>query len=283
MPGSRSYDVVIVGGGVVGCAIARRLSFTTASVALLEAAHDVGEGASKGNTGITTCGADCTPGTLEATLVRRSAPGWETLCASLDTPFERLGTLCVALTGEDEQQLEPLREEAAANGAEAHIVDATAARLLEPLVTDRALAALHIPEDGIIDSLRLTIGYAELAARNGVDVHLSTPVTGFQAEGDRLTRVLTPGGAFSARYVVNAAGVEADTISRSGRWRNVALLAPARAVLAAGSRAGRAILQSRRWRPHAGHSGYLLRPHHQPLAAARPHRHRPQRPWRPCR
>ena len=213
MPGSRSYDVVIVGGGVVGCAIARRLSFTTASVALLEAFHDVGEGASKGNTGITTCGADCTPGTLEATLVRRSASGWETLCGSLDTPFERLGTLCVALTGEDEQQLEPLQEEAAANGAEAHIVDAAAARALEPLVTDRALAALHIPEDGIIDSLRLTIGYAELAARNGVEVHLSTPVTGFEAEGDRLTRVLTPGGAFSARYVVNAAGVEADTIS----------------------------------------------------------------------
>ena len=102
MPSGRNYDVVIVGGGVVGCAIARRLSFTTASVALLEAAHDVGEGASKGNTGITTCGADCTPGTLEARLVRRSAPGWEALCASLDTPFERLGTLCVALTADDQ-------------------------------------------------------------------------------------------------------------------------------------------------------------------------------------
>src|SRR5579862_8592044 len=94
------YDIVIIGGGVVGCAIARRLSFTTASVALLEAAHDVGEGASKGNTGIATCGADCTPGTLEADLVTRSSPGWEALCASLDTPWRRMGTLAVAISEE---------------------------------------------------------------------------------------------------------------------------------------------------------------------------------------
>jgi flavin-dependent dehydrogenase len=88
----RDYDVVIVGGGVVGCAIARRLSFTTARVALVEAAEDVGEGASKGNTGIATCGADCPPGSLEAELVARSSPGWESLCASLDTPFPRART-----------------------------------------------------------------------------------------------------------------------------------------------------------------------------------------------
>jgi glycerol-3-phosphate dehydrogenase len=85
--GRRNYDVVVVGGGVVGCAIAWRLSFTTARVALVEAAHDVGEGASKGNTGIATSGADCAPGTLEADLVTRSSPRWESVCASLDTPW----------------------------------------------------------------------------------------------------------------------------------------------------------------------------------------------------
>ena len=102
----RDYDVVIVGGGVVGCAIARRLSFTTARVALVEAAGDVGEGASKGNTGIATCGADCPPGSLEAELVTRSSPGWEALCASLDTPFRRIGSLAVARTAEEEARLE---------------------------------------------------------------------------------------------------------------------------------------------------------------------------------
>ncbi len=210
----RGYDVVIVGAGVVGAAIARRLSLTTARVALIEAAHDVGEGASKGNTGIATCGADCTPGTLEARLVRASADGWEQLCNSLDTPWERIGTLNLALTDDDVERLDALRAHAHANGAEAEVVGGDRARALEPLASPETRAALWIPRDGIIDSLRLTIGYAELAARNGVDVHLSAAVTGFERSGDRLTRVHTARGTVTAGFVVNAAGVEADTISR---------------------------------------------------------------------
>jgi len=210
----QSYDVVIVGGGVVGCAIARRLSFTTARVALVEAAEDVGEGASKGNTGIATCGADCPPGSLEAELVTRSSPGWEALCATLDTPFRRIGGLAVAQTAEDERGLERLREHARANGCEAEIVTGERAGAIEPLLTPSARAALHVPADGIVDPLRLTIGYAELAARNGVDVLLGTPVTGFRTGGERVTHVETPRGAFGAGFVVNAAGIEADTISR---------------------------------------------------------------------
>ena len=212
MPGAADYDVVIVGGGVVGCAIARRLSFTTARVALVEAAADVGEGASKGNTGIATCGADCPPGTLEAELVTRSAPGWEALCRSLDTPWERLGTLCVALTDEDEAGLGHLRDQARANGCRAEIVDGPTTRTLEPLVTDTARAALHLPDDGIVDSLRLTLGYAELAARNGVAFHLSAPVGELAARPDGW-EVGTPRGRLRARFLVNAAGVEADTIT----------------------------------------------------------------------
>ena len=87
----RTYDVVIVGGGVVGCAIARRLSLTRATVALLEAASDVGEGASKGNSGIATCGAETTPGTLESQLILASADAWRAALHRADTPFERIG------------------------------------------------------------------------------------------------------------------------------------------------------------------------------------------------
>ena len=210
----REYDVVIVGGGVVGCAIARRLSFTTARIALVEAADDVCEGASKGNTGIATCGADCPPGSLEAELVRRSSPGWEALCASLDTPFRRIGGLAVALTAGQEDALRDLHRDARANGCHAEIVSGERARAIEPMLAAGARAALHVPADGIVDPLRLTIGYAELAARNGVDVHLESPVTGFLADGDRLTHVETPRGTLAAGFVVNAAGIEADTISR---------------------------------------------------------------------
>jgi glycerol-3-phosphate dehydrogenase len=73
---------------------------------------------------------------------------------------------------------------------------------------------VHIPADGIIDSLRLTIGYAELAARNGVDVRTSSPVTGIVSDPDgRIAQVQTPSGPIAARFVVNAAGVEAGRIS----------------------------------------------------------------------
>jgi glycerol-3-phosphate dehydrogenase len=212
-PPATGYDVVIVGGGVVGCAIARRLSFTTASVALIEAAHDVGEGASKCNTGIATCGADCTPGTLEAELVSRSSPGWEALCASLDTPWRRMGTLAVAVTEEEEHGLAHLRDQALRNGCRAEIVSGEAARSLEPLLTSEARAAVHIPDDGIIDPLRLTIGYAELAARNGVDVLTSTPVTGFALHRGRIVGVETGRGRVGAGFVVNAAGIEAGRVS----------------------------------------------------------------------
>ena len=210
----RDYDVVIVGGGVVGCAIARRLSFTTARVVLVEAAEDVGEGASKGNTGIATCGADCPPGSLEAELVARSSPGWESLCASLDTPFRRIGGLAVATTEAEERALGALLANARANRCAAEIVSGDGARAIEPLVAPAARAALHVPADGIVDPLRLTVGYAELAARNGVDVHLGSPVTGFRALGERLTHIETARGPLAAGFVVNAAGIEADTISR---------------------------------------------------------------------
>ena len=102
---------------------------------LLEAAHDVCEGASKGNTGIATSGADCAAGTLECDLVTRSSPRWEQLCATLDTPFHRIGTLAVALTEEQEQRLPELLDEAHAAGARAEIVSGEAARGLEPLLT----------------------------------------------------------------------------------------------------------------------------------------------------
>ena len=199
---------------MVGCAVAWRLSGTAARVTLIEAAHDLCEGASKGNTGIATSGGDCHPGTLELELVRRSSPGWEALCARLDTPFHRIGTLAVALTEEDERRLPELLRDAQDTGAAAEIVTGDQARGLEPLISEEARAALHFPDDGIIDSIRLTIGYAELAARNGVEVLRGAPVHSIERDGDRIVAVTAGDRWIATRSVVNAAGVEADTISR---------------------------------------------------------------------
>jgi glycerol-3-phosphate dehydrogenase len=207
------YDVVIIGGGVVGCAVAWRLSFTEARVALVEAAHDVAEGASKGNTGIATCGAETPLGTLETELVRVSADGWEGLCATLDTPFSRIGSLAVALRDDEVGRLDTLAAHARTNGVTAVVVSADQARSLEPLITPHAKAALHVPADGIIDPFRLTIGYAELAARNGVSVVRKARVTAFGHGEHGIDTIETTRGRLTTRFVVAAGGVHGGAIS----------------------------------------------------------------------
>jgi glycerol-3-phosphate dehydrogenase len=213
MSDSAPFDVAVIGGGVSGCAIAMRLSLTSARVCLLEQADDLAEGASKGNSGIAECGYDTTPGSLETQLIRDSSPRWEDLARRLDVPFKRLGSLSVAISDEEAGRLPQLLEVAQANGVAAEILAPERARRLEPMITEQCRGALFLPEEGIIDPLRLTFAYAELAALNGASVFLAAPVTGFEKVDGRLTTVLTPRGAISARYVVNAAGVQADAIS----------------------------------------------------------------------
>ena len=207
------YDVAVVGGGVVGTAVAMRLSLTTARVCLVEAADDLAEGASKGNSGIAECGYDTTPGSLETRLIRASSPRWEDLTRRLDVPFTRLGSLSVALTEEEAGRLSHLREVAETNGVAAEILSADDVRHFEPMISPACRGALYLPEEGIIDPLRLTFGYAELASRNGAAIYLSSPVTAVERVNGRISAVATPRETIRARYVVNAAGVQADSIS----------------------------------------------------------------------
>jgi len=213
MSAATEFDVAVIGGGVVGSAIAMRLSLTRARVCLLEQADDLAEGASKGNSGIAECGYDTAPGSLETRLIRASSPRWEELSRRLDVPFKRLGSLCTALTEDQAERLPHLLDVAQANGVAAKLVTAEQARRLEPLISEQCRGALFLPEEGIIDPLRLTFGYAELAALNGAAIFLSAPVTGFERADGRIVAVVTPQATLKVRFVVNAAGVQADTIS----------------------------------------------------------------------
>jgi len=206
------FDVVIVGGGVVGASVAARLSSTTAKVCLLEAAGDLAEGASKGNGGVADTGFDATPGTLEAEMIVASSHRWESLCARLDVPFRRIGALVVANTEHDLMRVRELHEAADTNGVRTEVISNRRACEMEPLLNPKCLGALWVPDEGIIDPMRLTIGYAELAARNGVEIRMRSPAIGFDLEGQRVHAVHTPGGTVRARYVVNAAGLFADTV-----------------------------------------------------------------------
>jgi glycerol-3-phosphate dehydrogenase len=209
-----SYDVVIVGAGVIGTAVAAALSQYRCRVLLLEAGYDVASGATKANSAIACSGYDTTPGTLESKLVRESSPQWEMISAKLQVPFRRIGSLVLAMTEEDEARLARVQDQATANGVPSELLTKRKVTALSPLTAPTVRAALHVPSEGIIDPILLAIRWAELAVTNGVQLKLNSPVTGFQTSSDgSITIVDTPTGTYRADFVVNATGLEGQTVS----------------------------------------------------------------------
>jgi len=208
-------DVVVVGGGVVGCAIARDLSRFELRVTLLEAAPDVGAGTSKANTALLHTGFDAKPGTLEARLVAR---GYELLAdyaPRAGIALERPGALLVAWDEEQRAEFPAIVERSRSNGYEAiGEVEVEELYRREPNLGPGAHGALEVPDEGLICPFTMPLAFATEAVLAGCDVRRSTPVTGVQRREDGGFRVHTPRGTLDARYLVNAAGLRADEVER---------------------------------------------------------------------
>ena len=206
------YDVIIIGAGVTGCAVARYLSRYQGSALVLERAEDVCCGTSKANSAIIHAGFDAAHGSLMAKMNvqgNRMVPG---LAKELDFPFRMNGSLVVCMSEEDMHRLQALYENGVKNGVEGlEIVDAQRLHELEPNVSKNAVAALWAPTGGIVCPFNMTIALAENANANGVDFRFNTKVTGF-TRGEEGWTVHTEQGDFRTRYVVNAAGVYADVL-----------------------------------------------------------------------
>jgi glycerol-3-phosphate dehydrogenase len=203
---------VVVGGGVLGSSIAARLSQTTATVCLLEAEPDLAGGASKSNAGVTVSFYG-DPGSLETQIVNASSPRWEELSERLDVPFRRVGAIIVALTEDESDQLPALHERIAASGARARLFTSKQVRNRVALVSADCQGGISLPDDGIVDPMRLTIALAILADRNGAALQLGERVIGLRRDGASVVEVTTPARVVSARFVVNAAGLGAPEIS----------------------------------------------------------------------
>ncbi|MBV7694470.1 NAD(P)/FAD-dependent oxidoreductase [Streptomyces sp. TRM70350] len=210
---TRTYDVAVVGAGVVGSAIARELArHPQLRVALVEAQDDVGQGSSKANTAILHTGFDAVPGSLEARLVREGAHLLAAYAAESGIPVEPVGALLVAWDEEQLAALPRLAEKAEANDYHAtRLLGPTALYEREPHLGPGALGALHVPGESIICPWTTTLAYATQAVRHGVDLHLDSRVEGVTRQDG--THVLTTsGGTLRARWLVNAAGLHADTL-----------------------------------------------------------------------
>ena len=216
------YDVIIIGAGVCGCAIARELSRYQLKVAVLEKEEDVCCGTSKANSAIVHAGFDAETGSLMAKLNVEGNQMMEELSKELDFSFKKNGSLVLCFSEEDRPALQKLYERGVNNGVkELQILEQEEVRKLEPNVFDEVVAALYAPTGGIVCPFGLTIALAENAYTNGVDFYFNTKVTEIVRNGaneeqaeesNPRWKVVTEDEIFETDYVVNAAGVYSDVL-----------------------------------------------------------------------
>ena len=208
-----AYDVAVVGGGVVGCAIARELSKYRIKTCLLERELDVSLGTSCRNSGVLHSGINYKPGTLRAKLAVRGNAMMDELCRDLKVKIKRIGKLTVALDKDDLPGLERIYEQGKANGAPGlEIIDSKRMREIQPDV--EGIAALWSPSSSIISPYGLKIALAENAHCNGVDICLNWEVSGIEVlpENNGFALNNKRGETVTAKVLVNAAGLFAAKI-----------------------------------------------------------------------
>lgn len=206
----RDCDVLIIGGGVVGCAIARELSRYEMRTVLLEKECDVCMETSGRNSGVAHAGFYMKPGTLKAELNVKGHRMLPSICSELCVPYEEIGKLVVAKNEDEIPYLKKLKENGDRNGTRnLRIIDRGEMKKLEPNID--ATAALYSPTSAILDPFELTFALAENALSNGVKISLSTEVEGIGKDG--VFTVETNKGNYRAGIVVNSAGLYADKIA----------------------------------------------------------------------
>ena len=212
------YDVVVIGAGVTGSAVARELSRYPLNVCVLEKAEDVCCGTSKANSAIVHAGFDAAEGSLMARFNVRGNEMMGQLAEDLDIPFRRNGAMVVCIHKEALGGLQELYDRGIANGVkELRILNREEALEMEPNLSENTQGALYAPTSGIICPFMLNIAMAENAAVNGVEFRFNTKVRSFESHicekcGEPVWTIHTNNGDVQTRYVVNAAGVYADEL-----------------------------------------------------------------------
>lgn len=202
------YDAVIIGGGVIGCAVARYLSRFQGRFCLLERENDVCCGTSKANSAIVHAGFDAKAGTLMAKYNVLGSRMMPQLAKELDFPFRRNGSLVLCLAQEDMPKLRALYENGIQNGVEGlEILDARRLHEMEPNISDGAVAALWAPTGGIVCPFQMTVALGENAIHNGVEIYRNAEVTEVKRGKDNTWQVVTKEDTLETRAVINAAGV----------------------------------------------------------------------------
>ena len=209
-----TYDIAVIGGGIVGLSFAMQVGerFPRLRVVVLEKEAGVARHQTGHNSGVIHSGVYYKAGSLKARLCVAGAREMVEFCSRHGIPYEVCGKLIVATNAEETARLDVLLAQGVANGLEGLRLLARAAMLdIEPHVG--GVRALLVPSTGITDYTAVTAKYAEIAAGRGAEVKTGAGVVGFDVSGNGVV-VRTRAGEFSARYVVNCAGLYSDRLAR---------------------------------------------------------------------
>lgn len=209
-----NWDVVVIGGGISGCAVARELSRYKLKILLVEKHSDVAHGASGANDGMVHAGLDIKHWCAKLRYGLRGNAMYQQVCDDLGVEFERAGQYVVFSS----RLIKMLASGYTSRAKKRNIpgvkfVSKKEICRIEPTVKDFAVGALRIPSTGAVSPYKLTIAYAENAKQNGVTISLNTAVLSIAHTDNEITSVTTNRGILTAKCVINCAGVFADKIA----------------------------------------------------------------------
>jgi (S)-2-hydroxyglutarate dehydrogenase len=225
---TESCDVLIVGGGIVGLAVALEITkrFPHLRLLLLEKENRVGQHQSSHNSGVIHSGTYYKPGSLKATLCVEGARALVDFCRAHDIPHRVCGKVIVATREDEFPRLEELRRRGEANGLTGlRVIDPAELHEIEPHAS--GLRALLVPSTGITDYGKVCDKYAELIAAQGGKILTSTAVIGLRPNPGEIA-VETTRGAFRANFLINCAGLFSDRISRMAGEKQDVMIVPFR-------------------------------------------------------
>ena len=208
----RRSDIIIIGAGGVGCAVARELSRYKLSVTVLEKECDVAAGASGRNSAVVHAGFNNRPGSLMARLCVEGNRGFEDLCRELDVPFKNTGKILVALDEEDIRILRGIIAQGEQNGCEGlRLIDREELNRLAPGVN--GIAGMYSPHTSVFDPFAYCVALAENAAVNGAEFCFDSEVSGICRNDEDFVVRTSDGREFGCSILINSAGLGSDRIS----------------------------------------------------------------------
>ena len=209
------YDVVVIGGGVVGGMIARELSKYELNICIIEKENDVAMGATKANSAIVHAGFDAKEGSLKALLNVRGSKMMEKVCSELGVKYQRNGSLVIGFNDEDRVNVEALVERGIKNGVEGvRLVEKDELKALEPNISNSATCALYAPTGAIVCPYELCIASIGNAMDNGATLKCGFEVASIEKAENGYVITSKSGETVNAKYVVNAAGIYSDAIAK---------------------------------------------------------------------